>query len=75
MTLSREERQTTPGTKGRHTAFEGCSRQNGEKKTEDFSERMEQPLTRPSIVVISHDYIGCHDVDGFFYTYCCKPAE
>lgn len=47
-------------------AFKGCSRQNGEQKTEGFTERMEQPLTWPSVDVIHHGYIGCFDMDGFF---------
>lgn len=47
-------------------AFKGFSRQNGEKKTEGFTERMEQTLTWPSVDVISHGYIGYYDMDGFF---------
>lgn len=44
-------------------AFKGCSRQNGDKKTEGFTERMEQPLRWPTVDEISHGYIGCFDMD------------
>lgn len=47
--------------------FKGCSRQNGEKKTEGFTERMEQPPTWPSVDVISHGYISYNDLDSFFF--------